>query len=328
MFHMPAFFVISGWTTSLQNKTLFQFSLDKFGTILLPCIATNLLFIFLLYGLSKTACYTLFYAQAIELKPALIQFSRSEYLTDLGGATWFLIVIFETCLVARIMAAGANRLNLPCELILPASLLLLVFGYSLYQQKTGFPYLFDLSLSSLFYFMLGNALGSQKMDVPDWLRWSLLPLSLGVLLYYYGYHPDRVIMNWPARMFGTPLDNILASFAGSYLLYGLSVGISKLAYIRKIFSYIGRRTLMVLTLHFLVFRICYGLFYLLGMAELSQLQRQILDPGNPHWLILAAMTLTIIMGMDYLIRKNAGLKWLLLGGELSKLQSRRVSNGR
>jgi len=120
-------------------------------------------------------------------------------------------------------------------------------------------------------------------------------------------------MNWPARQFGSPINNIVASLSGIYLTVVMSILLEKVELLKHLLIYIGNRTIIILILHFLIFRIIYVLMFFTGIVGLDQLKSQILLPGNNYWYILTIFSILIILLLDYFIQKSDFLAFFLLG---------------
>ena len=116
LFHMAAFFFISGYTTSLEKDSLKDYFLKKVKTLLIPFFTINILFIFIRVLLHLLKIDLIFFKDVFNLTKFKTAFSYlfeklSPYV-DLGGATWFLVILFFTALLAKVIY---NYYNLPSQ---------------------------------------------------------------------------------------------------------------------------------------------------------------------------------------------------------------------
>jgi fucose 4-O-acetylase-like acetyltransferase len=222
--------------------------------------------------------------------------------------------------LAKILNDISKKVNLKQWVVIVISFIILLYGYSLYKNKITYPYMFDLSFVSLFYFLAGNYFKNKNIFVTKINHLYAIPISIVIIFFFTNLH--FVGVNWPTRSFSNPLINIVVSFSGIYLTYILSIALSKIKYAKVPLTYIGMRTMTVLTMHFLAFRVCFILFFLLGMTDYSQLQSLVPIPNNNHWVILTILSAGIVLMIDYIVQLNPYMNYFLFGRNNDKVNQK------
>ena len=112
LFHMSAFFVISGYTFRGEKYSVGAYIRKKFLTILLPAYAVNLVYTVFYWLMQQAGVYALVQTtDPISLKDQVLGLFLRYQTTDLGGATWFLLVLFEVEVLIRLYAWLAEKLG-------------------------------------------------------------------------------------------------------------------------------------------------------------------------------------------------------------------------
>ncbi|MEW5868249.1 MAG: acyltransferase family protein [Chloroflexota bacterium] len=321
LFHVPAFFFISGFVTDLEKDPFLKFLWKRFRQLIIPYLSINLLFILFGYLVTLLGWDRVLLSSPIHtaILPSLLRdlLLRASSI-DLGGATWFLIVLFTASILAKLIHSLAGRLpssnaNLRFWLLFALSILAIAFGYRLYNTHTTYPLLLDLSFNALFFFSTGILFRRYALfEKSQRLTPVLLPIAL--ILMYYFVKVNWAPMNWPTRAFTpSPIPNVLSSLAGIYLTYLASRILLLNKYTRLTGIYIGMRTLSILVFHFFTMKLVFILFYALKIVPGSQVQQLVPPGGNTYWLPLSALSIYLALGIDYLIRKQALASFFLLG---------------
>ena len=230
---------------------------------------------------------------------------------DIGGATWFLIVLFILNIMANLLFQSAEKLHLKDVTIFLFCVLIYFFCYFLHSKKIFYPYMMDLALHALIYFILGKLFYKYQIFSLHINHVYAVPIAI-FLIFFYGkirWAP----MNWPTRDFDTPTTNFLAAFAGIYLCYCVSYLLGKIKPVKKALSYMGVKTLAILFFHFIGFRLFYLMLFLAGLAPKQQVQELVLPMNNSFWLYATIFGIVFSLISDYIIRKNKILTYLLLG---------------
>jgi len=168
-FHMAAFFFISGYTSRLEEKGLFQTWLSKGYTIYLPYVSFFLLTLIFIWILDATNFYSVLFKDPY---PGIL-FSLNEFVEhrihiNILGATWFLITLFGIYVIQRlVLFLCFNHAGWSYTL---SSLIIFLTGYGIIRASIfipdGFWYLIFIGQ---FYFSLGlcglaKRLASSRID--------------------------------------------------------------------------------------------------------------------------------------------------------------------
>lgn len=305
LFHMSAFFVISGYTFRGEQYSVGAYIRKKFLTILLPAYAVNLVYTVFYWLMQRAGVYALVQTtDPISLKDRVLGLFLRYQTTDLGGATWFLLVLFEVEVLIRLYAWLAEKLGTQKVLwVLAAASGAASYALKLHNTTT-LPYMLDLALMGCLYFGIGVFL--ERTNVRQLLfrgRYVLIPVCV-ILTYYFGhiYFRGRLPMNWPSRNFKNVFLQLTAAFGPAYLTGLISVGLAKTR-LCNVLSWLGRRTYCVVVFHFAALRLVYAAGVVLGRFPLEQLAQ--LTPmgeltAHGGWIFFAASAVLLSSLMSWL----------------------------
>ncbi len=311
LFHMPAFIFISGFTTSFDKYKTVDFIKARAKALLIPYLCINIFYIFLRFMLQLLKIEPLFYQDAMHLKQQSIFFVQNLSTIDLGGATWFLVVLFEIAIISLIIDRIRKKIKLPLVINVVISLAMLIVMYRFYHQQRYLPYYLDMAIGGCFYYLLGHYIKEKKILTQINIYWGL-PIS-AFFIYFFG-KLNYIPMNWPTRTFATPAENIIAVISGIYLLYIISIAIERYSKIgTNALQYVGRKSIHILVLHFLIFRISFLMMYLLGYTDKEMIKELIPRPGNQYWLLISIASIIFIIIIDIFFHKNRIYSYALTG---------------
>ena len=137
-FHMAAFFFISGYTSDYKKYNLIEYIKRKFKMLMVPFFVINIGVYMLQYVMSICGIYKYFYIEPFSFN-SIIDLFRYFWTPDLGGATWFLVVLFLASITVKVVydiifdnKKMSNKLLIK-QLVI--SLMLLISGYYLFYSK-------------------------------------------------------------------------------------------------------------------------------------------------------------------------------------------------
>ncbi|WP_310830420.1 acyltransferase family protein [Paenibacillus pedocola] len=316
LFHMPAFFFISGLTTNLNNQGFYSFTRDRFLRLIIPIYCINILFFLFRWVMNLLGLGLVLYSEPMSTE----EFTRSIYnlfalniTSDLAGVSWFFIVLFLSSVLHKALYDVFHKRK---SAVFVASILLFIIGYWYVRHGIVFQRtLFDLVLIAQFYFMCGFLLNETKFKTNLRINSDILIAALVILLYplYYFANINWGGTDYPSRSFGNPIINLISAFNGiavtiiiSYLLININI-------VKRIFTKLGETTLTIALFHFLAFRICFGLLYMLNIVDRSQVQ-QLIPGKNPNYeLFLLVFTIIFCLVADAILQKNKISSTLILG---------------
>ena len=312
LFHMGAFFFISGYTSNLDQKTFLQTLASKLYSIILPFIIVFIVFAFLQWIFNQAGIYHIFWSSDFPgLKQSLLNLMHNTISIDLLGATWFLIALFGCYLIQKlVLMICSNKIGFAHILI---SFLLFLFGYYLIQIGfRSYTFLTDLALIAQLYFAMG--IWFKKYDVfkklftHNWVKLVVLPLLL-VIMYFLLQAGATV--NYPTRTFGNNFLNLSAVLCGVFLLYILSCFIVKVPLLKKQFILFGQNSLGILFFHFAAFRVFFVLLYCAHCIPASYLQNLVPSEVTWFWLPLSIFAVYLSLLIWLLLTQNKFIRTLL-----------------
>jgi len=310
MFHMPAFIFLSGYTARPEGQRFPFFLWKRVKGILIPYVFWNVVFILLYEALARHMCYILFSQD--QIIPSVGHFFTYLSTTDLGGATWFLPVLFTTSVGYQVLFALLRGVK--HERWTPwAAMVLGILGFWLCQSGRYLPYLLDLSIFGLLFYGLGHLFATHKV-LEQGLPEREMTLISAIALLVYGYFYPGIVMNWPTRDFLDFLQVLIASVCGVYLCYRVSVFLSELTWTSKFLSFLGQNTLTVLIFHFAAFRVVFAALVLLDQKPAEYLYNLTPPSDFPlSWLVVGTLALLLCAGLAKLASYTRFTKYIFTG---------------
>lgn len=233
LFHMPLFFLLSGLLYN-DNKSIKEYIISKFKTLIIPygyfIIIINLIFIMLLLILDKP----------IFIYPGMLINPYGATLT-----LWFFLALFNVCIFFKLIdSLNSNYTKL---LII---FFLFITGLFFSDNKIRIPFYIDSALTSLVFFAAGFYSKKNKL-----IKYFCYFFSLIVGLYYL--YIDRMpVVDLKENIFNDPAC-IFISLSLSFLVIDLSSRLEKYKLIQMLFSYLGKKSLIIFSLHILALEFIY-----------------------------------------------------------------------
>lgn len=283
LFHMAAFIMVSGYlyTDRYSVKT---YILKQFKGCIVPFFIVNIFFIIMAKILNFGFKETIF--QNI---PSLTNLFKYLHTVDIGGASWFLIVLFYSSILSAVLIKLNNKIDMKITTVL-----ILLINILLQVNKIQFPYYLDLSFFGAFFFLMGyitkveNLLKEREIDF-------IFILCLIIIIYFRKF--NYIGMNWPTRKFNMPL-NILPICASSYCLFQISKMFSKNEKVSNFFILLGQATLGIMFFHFLGFRLSYIFLWKIGKVEKVQISQLVLDSKYDFWYFVVLLGVFFSLFME------------------------------
>jgi len=301
LFHMPAFIFISGYTANISKYRTMDYIKKKVLVLLLPFFIINIIYILICKVLQVLNMYHYFYNDQFNYVLKLNFLFKQASTVDLGGATWFLIVLFFVEVIYKILYEILKKVKIDKYI---SFICLLIFFISLYliRKHNYLPYNLDLGLYGILYFEIGRIFRKYYIFEKEIDKKTMLIFSI-IIIAFFGkfYHPK---MNWPTRDFDSFFVNILTSICGIYLTYITANLCLKIKLFVKAFSEIGRKTFSILILQFFVFRVTFIIMFLFGIVDISYLKELVPRAGNNFWCILTVTTVIICFGIGKISENN------------------------
>lgn len=313
MFHMPAFFVASGYTYS-GHSSIVQFCSKKIRNMLVPFFIINIIFI-LIYGLfdaigvldkvTKNISFDFWHS----IKMLFFQGNACE----MGGASWFLLVSFGGSVLYMLFDKVGQLTNYNLTIIL--SSLTMAMGWLMIKGGYGRTYSIDLILFSVGFIAFGNFLKrfevlQKGIDV----KIMSVSASLCTWFFYSFYFHDTVPMNWPTRLFDNSLFiQIFSCIVSMYVCWNLTCIIANLTWIGTLFEDLGRKTFTILVYHFVVFKLIFlvlASFNLIEWTYVSELTPRYYQSGI-LWIVFPMINIVVCYLFSKLSEKNRVFNFLV-----------------
>lgn len=218
-FHMPLFFIASGWTTNWEKLDIVDFIKRRLKTIMLPFAGYS----------------------AIVLSVQLVTIGGGNFLNWLengwqGYALWFVPVLFVASVVGRLIHATRNvyfRYTVMVGLVLTGAYLRYIDLY-LPWSLSSVPY-------ASFFILLGTELkGIQKIIIKHRLSWFIGCFVVTCLVTLFG----KLDMAWNAVLPVVPL--IIGAISGTFMVFAFSSFVERhTELLSNLLSKIGRETFVV-----------------------------------------------------------------------------------
>lgn len=315
LFHVPAFFFIGGYLSKLDSQKTGEFLLKRIHSLLIPFFSINFLFVLL------AALFTYLSIHLLQPQPINVSDIKGHLFdmvvnlnaqTEIAGATWFLITLFQASIISLLIVKITRKLNLKSWTVLLIIFLLMKYAYNYYAIKVPWTLSLDLAVSAAFYYLSGWYFQQKIKRTGSKTNWILASLGLIVIFLFGTYY--FIPQNWPPRIFeNEPFLNILTSYCGIILLYFGSKIIEKYNLIEKVLSYIGSRTISILFFHFLGFKIFHIGLYYLGLYPKSSLPELVPYSHNTYWPFISIFAICFSLGVDYILRKIPLTAFFVLG---------------
>jgi len=319
-FHMAAFFFISGYTTNLESRGLFETIWEKFCTMILPLITVFLIMLGILFSLNLFLHGYEWNRPILNIDLKLIFqqfFSKGNIYISWLGATWFLIVLFGCCVIQKIIyMLSKNKVGI---LYISGSVLVFVLGYIMVLYQTNQYKYLDLIFIAQFYFFTGilfrhnNIFNKYLSNV---YYNSIILLATIVGLYYFGI-VNLNIVDYPSRVFGFIVTNYLAAINGIVFIFLLAYYLAKFPIrIKKLLSYIGQNTICIVFFHFIFFKVSYIILYYFGIVPLDYVQNFIptVEVGSKYYILFVIVSISLSILTWSMLNKYKVMR-ILLGGE-------------
>lgn len=173
--------------------------------------------------------------------------------SQLGGATWFLKVLFWISISYVIVSFVLSKIVLNDKLfdMYRFILFLIALGIGFFFAQINFRfYNIDIMFSSILLLYLGVMYKKYEKFVNVKLKIVILCIAVLLVMVWC----DTWI-NLAANKYVNPFILLLASVSGFFLVLYLSKITEKSKSLANVFSYLGKNTIPVLCLHFLFFKL-------------------------------------------------------------------------
>ena len=235
-FHMPMFFIVSGYfSRPYSTRKEAVSSIKKYARRLLPAFVFTQIIIILwaiFMALTKDEGWNPVIRQSISLLWADPHGPNTRWGTLTIGVIWFLVALFVgKCILLFLSQLKGWAIPVSIALAIGALLIHDVFPYSIWCISIG--------LTALPFMIIGWWARTHK--IPVWIIVICIICWVAAIIYS---HLDMYEMEWSCY----PLD-LLGACGGSYCLYQLSKLVSKSKLSSKVLATLGLWSLAVMCFH-------------------------------------------------------------------------------
>ena len=244
-FHMPLFFIASGWMTDWQKYSVGNFVIKKTHSILLPFAIYSIVVLIVKY-------------LALGGGENLEEWLQKGWM---GYALWFVPVLYAASILARIVYLFNQKV-----VVYSVMTILLVIGCILCYYRIFLPWTLSSVPYACFLVLLGSELKRVQplLDNPRW--WLFLG---GFAIACVTSHFCRLDMAWNNILPILPIT--IGSIAGTLMMFSLSSYIAKYSKMATVvFSGIGKETFVILAFSQVI------MMLMLEHTQLSSIVRYIL----------------------------------------------------
>ena len=240
-FHMPLFFILSGYF--FKDIPLSKTVVKKAKGLLIPYVVTDL---------------TLTVIEIIKLSMIEGVNLQEEILTRVVGfltgnnhhATWFFVVLF----LSHIIYATIVKITQKSKVLYTILVLLVsVAGYYISTPKTFIPYQIDLSMMCVIYIAIGHMCSKYLDKIPKLAKYIGLAVSL--VIWVIGIYEGGIVLSF--RYFPLYSLCVISSVCGTYVMMYVYKYLDKIPYFNTLMRWYGRNTLTIMFMGCICLHIIY-----------------------------------------------------------------------
>lgn len=247
-FHMPLFFILSGYFFKDKNETVSNIAKKDFKRLIVPYLFTCLFLLMytVLYSWKKHNIQLL-YDELLATVWATGYYHNSLLMGDVRyiGPIWFLASLFWCKLVYVPLYRNVRK-----TLLLPISLIISIGAILLDYYVVNLPFGILPGLSVMLFFSCGFAI--KENMISKWFKWFSVfcwPIAIwyGTEISVFPHNPWICVCRYACW----PLD-VVGAIGGVYVIFFLSQQIAlHISFLSRAFAWCGRYSLLILCIHVL-----------------------------------------------------------------------------
>ena len=243
-FHVPLFFFLSGLYFKLEDSWP-SFLVKKIKRLYLPFLISNLVFFTVHICLQRAAGISII---PVDTFKHCIKIAIGQGLSPMGGATWFLMTLFESMIVLKLVHTLCSHSGHSTFIITIAVIVLGLVGLCM----PGYLNMDRIFVATLFLWSgkLYAESGFKIEKLPDRTLGLLILVCTAFLLLLMKFNNPDMAMH----TYGNPVLFLLSSFIGVIGVLSCSRIASGSGISTRMSEY-GRKTIWVLIGHFAAFKI-------------------------------------------------------------------------
>jgi fucose 4-O-acetylase-like acetyltransferase len=242
-FHMPLFFILSGYITNENTSPFIYFSIKRIKTLLVPFL-----------------CFALIFSQETYSKWIYIFYGSRNSLAIANTFTplWFLSCLFSSVIIYQLIINISNKYYRKRKIYYWTFIVIVIMLGYLTERGTyidqlwntslselGYPFCFNIAMVGVVFMAIGRAIS--KITINFLFKMILIPGLLAVSLYTYK-------LNLPLdTLFGISHVEMCIAVYGNYFFFFFNAIILSYVIIlissfisNKIVEFLGRNSLLIL----------------------------------------------------------------------------------
>ena len=250
-----------------------------------------------------------------EMAQRVVNILKFTNETQLGGATWFLRVLFGTsilwCVLNYIMKKiWKQKDSIRMAVNIAVSVCLLILAWWWKKDNRHFVLQFQSIASAYIMFCTGYYMKGILKRIVNAKYWFII---VGIVMSFGGlYLCDKLCSSWGwdsnVNNVSNPVMYLVSSYAGFITVYGIAVLLQKLKYTSSSLCVIGRHTLSVVLFHFLCFKIVSVIQCVIYHQPMYRVASfPVFYSKNGWWLAytIAGIGIPVVLGSVYKKAKNS-----------------------
>lgn len=290
-FHMPLFFMISGWFINAQYP---PHLLKKVKTLYWPYIFWGITILVIQYPLYKLGIYSKEYSQYdyITHLIKIVSFAQNEPII---GPLWFLKSLFFSYIFVSTIVWKTIQNKKKYYFTGLLCFIMLYFGYILYKKNGWLLYNIQRELMIPWLLWLGYYIKTLKINL---LSPSIIIFIYFIILFCCGQY---VTLDLVGSKIGNPAILTIYSLIGFVMVYNISFKLQHISkQISKSLAYIGRNTMPILILHLICIKF---IQIIMSVYNIDVNLSSVLIFSDPYWPIYSIIGISMPLYLNHLYLK-------------------------
>ena len=251
LFHMPLFFVLSGYFFHeiTEIKDLKDYYIRKIKGLWKPYVKWSLFFLFIHNSLVGLGWHNSEYYSAEILTKKAIQcfFTLTGQEPELGGF-WFVQILFYSLVLMAVISYISHKMDIG---ILPQSIILFFFAVLFLNLVPNIKSIFGMFFGTFFIVMGMFWRKFESSAFKEKNIWIVALLPILLMCTMFKYSTEFLLVNSTSIFSFTVISLLGCSF---FLIVSKVIEL-KTYYVKRCLIWIGNRTMTILALHFSAFHL-------------------------------------------------------------------------
>lgn len=250
LFHMPVFFMISGYLFKNESYSDFP-SLKllirrKICRLWFPYVTINLLFLCFEFMVPQMQQFSLINKGYLSRGAKTLIFCSET--NSLSGPSWFLGTLFAVTILFTLINFAIKYVGLKYTCVIQAlfATSFLVFSFLCQRFHLGIKLVFLRALTAYVFFYLGNM---YRYHINLKQKHALPMGVIGIFILLFTFITTGYSVNIAANLYPSPFIVIVLALSGWHFIYLIAQFLEKNKMCSRLFSFIGVHTMSILLMH-------------------------------------------------------------------------------